>query len=115
MAKIDAAIVSWRAWYTGGRVFESTTTRWEDLPAEGALIFVLFRRTRPYRRMMLGVSLYWHIGDIYACDNAADALIPEGASVKKGKWVTDVEFRAASEEATAAWEAPNELERIDRG
>ncbi len=64
---------------------------------------------------MVGVTLYWKDGDIYACDNVADADIPAGLSprfIKRGKWVTDSEFGRAREEADAALCAPNESVRI---
>ncbi len=112
MGSIDVSIVGWRAWYTQGRKYDSSTTKWEDLPDDGALVFVLYQKSRPHRRMMLGVSLYWHIGDVYACDNAADALIPEGASVKRGKWTTDPEQKQVLDEANQAWEAPDEGQRV---
>jgi len=118
--KNDYRIVGWRAWYTGGRTFDSTTTRWPDLPTEGALVFVLYSRTRPYRRVMVGVSLYWHdpVSQVYGCDNAADAIIPDklrdGGWVKRGKWVADAEFRPVVDEAMDAKDAPDESLRVDK-
>lgn len=108
-------IVGWRAWYTGGRKFDSSTSRWEDLPPEGVLLFCLYQRERKRRRLMLGVTLYWKDGEIYACDNTADADIrPDlpAECIKRGKWATDAEYQTALGEAAAAQDAPDESVRI---
>lgn len=119
---IDVKIVGWRAWYTKGadgkpRIFNSVDHRWADLPTEGVLVFCLYQKTRPRRRIMVGVSLYWHIPEksIFACDNAADAKI-DGISeewIKHGQWVDDVEYQAAIDAAMAAMDAPDETLRVD--
>jgi hypothetical protein len=113
---IDVRIVGWRAWYTEGRKFDSATTRWEDLPPEGALVFMLYQRTRGHRRIMACVSLYWKDGDIYACDNVADALIPQSLPekfIKRGRWTTDQEYLDAYQAAWAHEDAPDESLRTD--
>lgn len=116
---IDCTIVSWRAWYTEGRKFDSVNTHWEDLPQDGVLVFVLYQRSKGHRRMMCGVSLYWkeeiREGTIYACDNVADALIPDGLSqkyIKRGKWTTDEEYARVREEALQSQQSPDESLRI---
>ena len=109
MAASKFDVVGWRAWYVGGQAYSSADTAWEALPRDGALIFVLYQRERKRRRIMAGVSLYWRDGDIYACDNAADALIPAGLPencIKRGKWTTDAEYGTASEAARDAMESP---------
>ncbi len=119
---IDHTPISWRAWYTGNRVFESTTTSWEDLPEEGLLRVNVYYRTRPYHKKMQGRSLYWveHMpeGVVYCYDDSADAIISKEAQennrVKKGKWVPDVEFERVRHAADAARDAPNEEDRINR-
>ena len=120
---IDVSIVGWRAWYSKGsdgkpRVFNSVEHRWENLPAEGVLVFCLYQKTRPRRRMMIGVSRYWHIPEerIYACDNREDAKLPDGLEekwIKEGQWVDDQEMQNASDAAMAAMEAPDESLRVD--
>lgn len=113
---VDQTIVGWRAWYVDGRYFDSSYSRWEDLPRDGVIIFVLYNRTRHHRRLMLGVSLYWKDGEIYACDNKADARIRPGLArrfIKRGKWTTDTEYYWALDEATAAKQAPDEALRIE--
>ena len=90
---IDVCVVGWRVWYSKGqggkpRVFNSVDHRWEDLPAEGVLVFCLYQKTRPRRRMMIGVSRYWHVPEerIYACDNREDAKLPDGL---EEKWIKE--------------------------
>ena len=116
----DYTIIGWRAWYTEGRQFNSTATKWSELPSHGALCFVLYSRTRPYRRVMTGVSLYWHDPktQVYACDNRADALIPTGMTpswVKRGKWTDEQEYREVMDAVNMAMEAPNEKARLNKG
>lgn len=118
----DLTVVGWRAWYSGGRTFDSVTTTWSELPADGALYFLLYHRTRPYCRSMCGRSLYWQEptanGPIYAYDDSADAIISQETwqanRVKRGKWVTDNEMqevRLAADKLTQT--APDEALRID--
>lgn len=112
----DLTIVGWRAWYTDGRMYNSLTTDWVDLPAEGALVFTLYQRPRKRRRIMCGVTLYWKDDEKYCCDNTADADIPEDLPaefVKRGKWVTDTELEAARTAAFAAMESPDESLRTE--
>lgn len=119
---IDMTPCSWRAWYTGGRQFDSTTTAWEDLPAEGLLRVNVYYRTRPYYKRLHGRSLYWleytDHGPVYCYDDTADAIISEEARennrVKRGKWIADAEWERIRLLADAAVTAPNEDERVDR-
>ena len=114
---IDQTVVGWRAWYTGGRQFDSGSTLWEELPAVGVLYIVLYNRTRPYRRMMSSVTLYWKDGDMYCCDNTADARIREELPrncIKEGRWTTDQEYMDTYIAASDTWDAPDESLRVDR-
>ena len=116
---IDRTIVAWRAWYTDKRVFDSETTRWEDLPAIGVLFIRLYYKTRPYGRYMSGSDYYWRSvdGTIYGHDHAISALIPQECwdadLVKQGTWATDQAMVDAMDSAVATETAPNENERID--
>jgi hypothetical protein len=116
---VDTSIVGWRAWYSGGKEYNSKEHRWQELPSAGVLMFVLYQKTRPYRRVMVGVSFYWHVPDkdIYACDNAEDAQIPvdlDASFIKRGEWVDDPQYNAALEKATATLLAPDESGRIEK-
>jgi len=103
-------------WYAGGDVYDSLHTPWRDLPSAGVLLFVLYQRERKRRRIMSGVTLYWHDGAvIYACDHTADADISAGldvAMVKRGRWVSDDEYGRAAADAFDAKEAPDESLRV---
>jgi hypothetical protein len=124
MPQVDLTIVSWRAWFWDvdrKKIlrFDSGGTRWEDLPAHGALMFCLYQRERPRRRMMCGVSLYWHdpSTDVYACDDHNDALIPDELDkkfIKYGKWVNDTTMGIVEQEAIDAKIAVDESVRVDK-
>lgn len=118
-SNIDRTIVGWRAWYTGGRTYDSDTTRWEDLPADGFLAARYYYRTKAHGKYASGSDLYWKDGEIYAHDSVASARIRDElwqlGMVKKGIWVTDQEMADAREAMVAAVEAPNEEERLPRG
>lgn len=96
-------------------MYDSASCRWEDLPELGVLVVLLYCRERNRSRRMSGRSLYWREGGIYACDDASDAILPEGDNlVKRGKWVTEEEFAWASNEANRLQnEAPDESLRVD--
>ena len=95
--KSKHGIVGWRAWYTGGRVYDSASCSWEDLPELGVLVILLYCRERHRSRRLSGRSLYWREptedGFIYGHDDAADAILPEGAErkgwLKRGEYVTE--------------------------
>jgi hypothetical protein len=110
MAEQDRTIVAWRAWYTDKRIFESTTTRWEDLPAHGALGFRLYY-SNGEGRIMGGTDLYWKDGDIYAHDDVPSAIIrpelEESGMVKRGRWTTDPEMGWARDAIRGASEPPD--------
>ena len=121
--EIDRTIVGWRAWYAGGRVYDSTQMEWSELPEHGVLIVILYYKTRWYSRTMSGSSIYWREdtpqGPIYAHNEAADAIISAEARernyVKFGKWVTDEELnlsRLASDALRRI--APDESLREER-
>jgi len=121
--RIDHTIISWRVWYTDDRVFDSETTTWDKLPADGLLLVRLYLGTKGCSREMGGCSLYWRQetdkGVIYAYDNAENAIIPQECwdnnLVKRGVWTTDQEMADVREAAMAAIEAPNEEIRTVAG
>lgn len=122
MSNPDLTIVGWRAWYTGGRYFDSTTTTWEDLPELGVLYVIVYCRSRPRSRSMSTKDLYWleitPEGDIYACGDVAGSIISQDSidnnRVKRGKWVTDQEMAEVVAAAQPLLgKAPDETLRID--
>lgn len=121
---IDRTVVGWRAWYTSDRVFDSESTQWADLPDVGVLCIRIYYMTRPYGRVMSGKTLYWlddrqTDGDIYAFDDTADARIDtelwDRGFVKEGRWTTDQEMAEKEQAMMAENDAPNEIDRVDRG
>lgn len=122
MSEHDHTVVGWRAWYTEGRVYDSSSSRWEDMPHVGVVAIVVYHRTRPYRRIMVGGSLYWikdtPKGVAYCMDDHRDALIApedwERHHVKRGLWVTDEEYADVRVAVDAATEAPDESVRRDK-
>lgn len=99
-------VVGWRAWYRGGRVYDSKTTAWADLPDDGVIQIYLFMDERdktsrmPYRRGMACSDYYWYVPgeDVYGSCNADEMLPTEiirrypGALIKKGRWVSEQEY-----------------------
>lgn len=46
--------MKWRAWCSGGRLFDSSTVSWNDLPGGGCLGFVVYGDDKPYRDIVTG-------------------------------------------------------------
>lgn len=117
----DRIVVGWRAWYTGGLRYSSAEWRWEDLPPNGILAVVAYERTRPYRRILSGASLYWRNADGsfgqwgYSPSVVDDPPEFDGCVVKGGDWTTTAEWERVLGEAMDAHEAPDECMRVDGG
>ena len=106
-------VTGWRAWYVGGRVYDSKTTAWADLPDDGVIQIYLYMDRRdktsrmPYRRGMAGSDYYWHVPgeSVYGCCDASEMTpgqIAErypGALIKRGRWVSQKEYDAAIKES----------------
>ena len=106
-------VVGWRAWYLGGRAFDSKTNTWADLPDDGVIQIYLFMDTRdqttrlPYRRGMAGSDFYWHVAGegVYGCCDASEMKPDEilkrypGALIKRGRWVSQEEYDAVIKES----------------
>lgn len=102
--------IGWKAWYTGGRKFDSSRTAWADLPDDGALAIVIYFDERsadrlPQRRIMTGSDYYFRDGDIYGQNNETaedNRRRYPNASFKRGKWTTDDEMQRINAELTLA-------------
>lgn len=99
-------VVRFRAWYTEGRVFDGSGFKdWQALPDDGVLTVMLWFANGT-RRVEQGNDFYWATPEgLYAHSNDAPEEIERrylGASVKRGKWVTDAEMEQV---ASAALEA----------
>jgi len=106
-------VMGWRAWYVGGRVYDSKTTAWADLPDDGVIQVYLYMDTRdatsrmPYRRGMAGSDYYWYVPgeDVYGCCDASE-MTPDviakrytGALIKCGRWVSQEEYDSVIKES----------------
>lgn len=105
---IDREIIGWRAWYTEERVYDSDSTRWEQLPRQGALVFVFYLPTNGKRHIMQGQDYYWKHGDCFDCDNDIGKLPPgiDGRNVKMGKEISDDKWRRLYAKAYETREPP---------
>lgn len=111
-----AAVIGWRAWYDGRLVFDSKTTAWEDLPADGVVSIVLYEDSmtpagHPTRQVMEGSSFYFRAPGahdfIYGHNEGPAADIQRrypGAIVVLGKWVDGVTLEQIQTAAMTARE-----------
>lgn len=102
--------LAWRAYFSGGRRYNSREHRWGELPRSGALIFVVYHPDG-YRTIVLGGDWFWLDGDMVRCSATHElrgSWIPRcgGDSSIAGLWVDDDVFRAVQAEAVAARECP---------
>lgn len=102
--------MDWRIWYNTGEVVNgSTLTDWENAPSEGVL-GIAIRFGRNADNIMLGEFVsgsdwYWmYDGKIYQSGTSSytpnewlDSGAPDGASLKKGKWTTDVHIEEVNQ------------------
>ena len=103
----------WMAWYTGGRIFESSLpAEWRTLPREGILraaIFVHNQAGDVGAHVRSGQTVYWlkrfPDGDWNICtDSRADAHL-EGIpqeDIKIGTWATESDMAWADEQSRLA-------------
>lgn len=98
-------VIGWRVWYEGV-VHDSRATRWEDLPADGVQVVMLYHEGGT-RRVMQGNDFYWRwrsdFGMVYAHgdERPEEARYP-GASVLRGKWTSDENLKRIEGEAMAS-------------
>lgn len=99
---IATKVIGWRAWYEGS-VFDSRTTQWEDLPADGVQYVVLYHEDGT-RRVMSGNDYYWRwrsdFGMVYAHgdERPSEERYPD-ATVLRGKWTSDENLKRIEAEA----------------
>lgn len=109
-------IVGWRIWYTGGRVFDSKLSNWQELPGDDVLFVMLyldeFTDSTRYRHARYGCDTYWRLNpgqEIHHMQNEdrtpAEVLAEHPtAQVKTGALVPDAEFEAIVATAFASEE-----------
>lgn len=99
-------VARWRAWYTGGHVYDGESFEdWCYLPDDGVLFVKVFFDAGG-SRVASGHDHYWATPEgIYAHSNDSCREIEDrypGASVKRGKWTTEAEMRRVHDEGMAA-------------
>ena len=111
-------LIGWRAWYEGGRVFDSAGTRWEELPATGVVGFVEYEDTQtptgfPTRRIVANGDYFWLDEKTGRIEKTATSETrgewvarPSVVGVKAGAWVEDDEYDRARAQMSAATKAP---------
>ncbi len=87
-------VEGWRAWYTKGRTFESTSIKWDDLPDAGVLFVMLYMNEttvggRRYREALYGCDHYWQEGRAYKNEDVS--RLP---GMKVGALLPDADFEA---------------------
>lgn len=99
--------MQWRIWFKGGEHFDGETAAdWAALPDDGVLgIAIVFGKNeygQTLGELVNGSDWYWmHNEKIFQSGTSSLTLgewlphnAPEGAVLKKGRWVTDEEFVA---------------------
>lgn len=102
-------VEGWRAYYTGGREFDSAGCEWADLPADGVLALVLYYDVWSgdgevqHRLVLDGSDWYFHDGDELFGSNSdpPDETLERypGVEMKRGKWTTAAEMQAVKQRA----------------
>ncbi len=114
----DKKVIGWRAYYSGQRVFVSTTTAWADLPSTGVLFIVLYEagewdesKHKHYRRLIVGGDWYYYDADLdeygYVLTHKdwgqwADAPVDLKRAYKQGEAVSDEEMAQIEASAMGA-------------
>lgn len=103
---MDAKVIGWRVWYSGGAPLSSREHRWEDLPADDVQCVMLYHEGGT-RRVMSGNDFYWRwrsdFGMVYAQgDERPEESRYPGAAVLRGKWTSDENLKRIEAEAMEA-------------
>jgi len=99
-------VIGWRCWYDSGSVYDSTGTSWSELPNDGVLVVMLYRRDGT-RRVMSGNDYYWTSqhkeGVVYGQSNEyPDPARYPGALVKRGRMAPDHVMQQADADAMSS-------------
>jgi hypothetical protein len=94
----ETYVAGWRIWFDDGRVYQSSTDKWEELPDDGVLVRMLYF-TDGTKQIQCGNDFYYEAphpqGTIYGAANEAfwDPKRYPGAIVKRGRWAPDAYFK----------------------
>lgn len=111
-------IIGWAVWYDDGTMLTSKETTWESLPDDGVIEIVLYKSDgsrrimdahdwyfRAPNRYLPGWEDGWIYGhDTYTTKEEIQRRYP-GASIKRGRWVSEERMHEFSNRALAfKWE-----------
>ncbi len=97
-------VLGWRIYYSDGSTACSRELSWEQAACDGIQVVVVFYAktyqihrngewlTENYVCRLEGQDYYWQDARGFGCGTAKD--VPEGASVKLGRYMTGEEFMA---------------------
>lgn len=107
-------VIGWRGWYADGSKYDSGTTKWRDLPADGVLVIMLYFDNKT-RRIMDGSSWYFRAkhksGEFIYGENDDSPeenrkRYGKSISLKRGQWTIEKFMEDCQKEAMAAKECP---------
>ena len=98
--------MKWSAWYSETERYDSETTEWNDLPAEGLQVVIVYRDSG--RSIYDGADWYWlHNGELnYAASGEWGSwkdrpMVSCSSCIKQGTRLPDEEFEAIQKVAKA--------------
>jgi hypothetical protein len=100
---MSGRLLGWRAFYDGGRVFDSRETEWKDMPYDGVQVIVAYLERG--ERIISGHDYYFKLGNLIGGNSDSLSTIRKrypGASVKRGRWVSDEDHNRFEQEARKA-------------
>lgn len=103
-------VIGWRAWYANGSVFDSKTTKWEDLPPLGLQVVMQYLDEPGYRSVVSGADFYFFdatTGKVRGWKKTLPELLAAFplASIKTGTLLSNSAYEAVKTRAFA----PKEL------
>ena len=115
MAMVSESLpfLGWRLYLSDGKVVDSRFSTWEQAPAEGiALLIVFYAATYPIHRdgawhtenyvsLLHGEDYYWRDGDSFIGGNATECAAAAPIHTKRGTWLPETEWRVLYNQAYA--------------
>ena len=126
-----AEVLSWRAYYDGGLVFDSEHTAWTAIPTTGLLVVMLYFTTKDrdsgvrHRRIMMGNDFFYRTLDparspdgsgFHQTDDAAMATrdARSAQDIRPGKLVSDASYLQTVNRALLDLVEPPKLTLVQR-
>ena len=109
-----AAVIGWRCWNNetpGGVqettvIFDSSSHSWDDLPATGWQVMMLYYDDNSDRRILYSNDFYWQCRSEEHPDGFCQGMADPTGSRKLGVTISDEEFARILAEAWASRTAP---------